>query len=223
MLESARTIPVSGPIAPATRSRAVATGLRRTMYSGKVGSLTELSVEEMTLCLTRVGRTRDMAAFERLFRHFGPRIRSFMMKRATDSALAEELMQETMMMVWRKAELFDPQRGNASAWIFTIARNVRVDSFRKTRRPDFDPEDPAFVPDAPPAPDASFEQDQTAARMRAAMSLLPKDQAELLRLSFFEEVSHSVIADRLNLPLGTVKSRIRSAFSRLRATLGEEQ
>jgi len=197
--------------------------MRKRIRTGKVRSLPELSVEDMTHCLVSVGRTRDMEAYERLFRHFGPRIRSYMMKRASDPALAEELMQETMMMVWRKAELFDPARGNASAWIFTVARNVRVDSLRKTRRPEFDPEDPALVPDGPEAPDVQFEQDEDAARMRAALSGLPEEQAELLRMSFFEEVSHSIIAERLDIPLGTVKSRIRAAFSRLRAALGENR
>ncbi len=197
--------------------------MRKRMRTGKVRSLADLSVEEMTQCLKRVGRTQDMAAYEQLFRHFGPRIRGYMLKRASDPALAEELMQETMMMVWRKARLFDPERGNASAWIFTVARNVRVDSLRKARRPEFDPQDPALVPDAPEAPDARFEQDQDAARMRAAIAGLPEEQAELLRMSFFEDVSHSMIAERLDLPLGTVKSRIRAAFSRLRAALGENR
>ena len=223
MFDSIHTIPVSDPLAAAARTSAAGAYLRGGMRARKGRGLTDLSVEEMTLCLSRVGRTRDRAAYERLFRHFGPRIRSYMMKRASDAALAEELMQETMMMVWRKAELFDPQRGNASAWIFTVARNVRVDSIRKARRPEFDAEDPAFVPDAPVAPDESFEQEQSAKRMRDALSTLPEEQAELLRLSFFEDVSHSLIADRLGLPLGTVKSRIRAAFSRLRAALGEEK
>lgn len=146
-----------------------------------------------------------------------------MLKRACDGPLAEELMQETMMLVWRKAARFDPQRGNASAWIFTIARNVRVDSLRKSKRPTFDPDDPAFVPDEPVAPDSHYEQGQNAERMREALATLPAEQAELLKMSFFEELPHSMIAEKTSLPLGTVKSRIRAAFSRLRHTLGEER
>nr|WP_272211178.1 sigma-70 family RNA polymerase sigma factor [Marinicella sp. W31]MDC2877063.1 sigma-70 family RNA polymerase sigma factor [Marinicella sp. W31] len=177
----------------------------------------------MTLCLVRTGRSRDVASFERLFVYFGPRIRSYMLKRALDGPLAEELMQETMMMVWRKASMFDPQRGNASAWVFTLARNVMIDNLRKAKRPQFDPNDPAFVPDAPEPPDSHFEQDESAKRMRQALSTLPKEQAELLHMSFFEDISHSMIAEKTNLPLGTVKSRIRAAFSKLRSTLGEER
>ena len=139
-----------------TRMRAAhtAVGARGSMSKGSLS--VELSAEEMTLCLVRIGRSRDVASFERLFAHFGPRIRSLMMKRAMDGQLAEELMQETMMMVWRKAALFDPQRGNASAWVFTLARNVMIDNIRKTRRPEFDPTDPAFVPDAPEPPRQSL-------------------------------------------------------------------
>ncbi len=193
------------------------------MPKSKGPALAEMSAEEMTLCLVRTGRSRDVASFERLFVHFGPRIRSFMLKRALDGQLAEELMQETMMMVWRKAALFDPQRGNASAWIFTLARNVMIDNLRKAKRPEFDPTDPAFVPDAPETPDVNFEQDESAERIRQALDSLPVEQAELLRMSFFEDISHSMIAEKTNLPLGTVKSRIRAAFSRLRAALGEDQ
>ena len=189
----------------------------------KAENLTDADTGDLTLYLTRVGRTRDRAAFEMLFRHFGPRIRAYMMKRACDGPLAEELMQETMMLVWRKAERFDPQRGNASAWIFTIARNVRVDSLRKSKRPAFDPDDPALVPEEPAAPDSHYEQGQNAERMREALATLPAEQAELLKMSFFEELPHSMIAEKTNLPLGTVKSRIRAAFSRLRYALGEER
>ena len=144
-----------------------------------------------------------------------------MMKRDGDRQLAEELMQETMMMIWNKASLFDPVRGSASSWIFTIARNVRIDAHRKSRRPEFDPNDPAFIPEEMDHADKTVENDQDADRLREALVKLPVDQAELLRLSFYEEISHSSIAERLNLPLGTVKSRIRLAFSRLRDMLGE--
>ncbi|WP_235890540.1 sigma-70 family RNA polymerase sigma factor [Martelella alba] len=179
------------------------------------------AAEDFGRVLVHVAATRDVASFEVLFRFYGPRIRSYMMRRATDASLAEELMQETMMTVWRKADQFDPARGTAAGWIFTIARNVRVDHIRKANRPAFDPTDPAFIPDEPLSPDAGFEADESAERLRNALGDLPDDQAELLRMSFFEEIPHSGIAERLGLPLGTVKSRIRSAFTKLRQSLGE--
>ncbi|MBZ0163899.1 MAG: sigma-70 family RNA polymerase sigma factor [Notoacmeibacter sp.] len=177
--------------------------------------------EDHTARLVAVGRNADLEAFEGLFRHFGPKIRAYMMKRSADRHLAEELMQETMMTVWNKADQFDPARGAASSWIFTIARNARVDAYRKSGRPAFDPSDPAFVPDGIMAADTMMEMDQEAGRLREAMGSLPPEQVELLKLSFYEEASHSMIAERLNLPIGTVKSRIRLAFSKLRDALGE--
>ncbi|HWU61340.1 MAG TPA: sigma-70 family RNA polymerase sigma factor [Ensifer sp.] len=177
--------------------------------------------DELSACLLAVGARKDIQAFEVLFRHFGPKIRAFMLKRGGNRQQAEELMQETMMMMWNKAALFDPARGSVSSWIFTVARNVRIDAFRKTNRPEFDPNDPAFVPDPEPAADHVYEAGQEAERLRGALVKLPPEQADLLRLSFYEEISHSAIAERMNLPLGTVKSRIRLAFSRLREILGD--
>lgn len=130
--------------------------------------------EELSACLLAVGARKDIQAFEVLFRHFGPKIRAFMLKRGGNRQQAEELMQETMMMIWNKAALFDPTRGSVSSWIFTVARNVRIDAFRKTNCPEFDPNDPAFVPDPEPSADHVVEADQEAERLRGAMVKLPR-------------------------------------------------
>lgn len=179
----------------------------------------ELTKDEARALIEAVGRDRDLEAFETLFRHYGPRVKAYMARLARDTTVAEELMQETMIAVWNKAAQFEAERGNASTWIYTIARNLRIDAYRKSRRPEFDHNDPAFVPDDAPAADAAFEERQEAERLRRAMDVLPQEQVELLRLSFFNDYSHSSIAERLNLPLGTVKSRIRLAFAKLRAAL----
>jgi RNA polymerase sigma-70 factor (ECF subfamily) len=147
----------------------------------------ELTKDEARALLEAVGRDRDMAAFEALFRHYGPRIKAYMVRLARDGSVAEELMQETMIAVWNKAAQFEPGRGNVSTWIFTIARNLRIDAYRKTRRPDFDPNDPAFVQDDSPPADAAVEERQEAERLRNAMAVLPQEQLELLRLSFFND------------------------------------
>ncbi len=188
---------------------------------GRKRILKEESLEDLTKCLLEVGSARSVAAFETLFTHYGPRIRAFMIKRGADKQLAEELMQETMMQIWNKAALFDPARGSVSSWMFTVARNVRIDAYRKSRRPEFDPNDPAFVPEDVQPADRQLETRDNASRLRSALLKLPPEQSKLLELSFFEEISHSSIAERMNLPLGTVKSRIRLAFSRLRDALGE--
>nr|WP_250955676.1 sigma-70 family RNA polymerase sigma factor [Rhizobium sp. CG5] len=179
----------------------------------------DLETEDMSALLAAVGRDRSVEAFEKLFRYYAPRVRSYMARQSRDGQAAEELMQETMMMVWNKANLFDPQRGNVSAWIFTIARNLRVSAYRKDRRPDFDPNDPAFVPDDEAAADVQLEDRQEAERLHRAMLSLPQEQLDLLKRSFFNDASHSAIAKELDIPLGTVKSRIRMAFAKLRAAL----
>jgi RNA polymerase sigma-70 factor (ECF subfamily) len=165
----------------------------------------------------------DRAAFGRLFEHFAPRLKSFLMRQGADAASAEDLVQETMLSVWRKAALFDPARATASTWIFTIARNLRIDAIRKTIRPEFDPADPAFVPDSEPAADDVVTAEETATIIRSALAELPDEQAEVVRLSFFEDKAHGEIATQLALPLGTVKSRLRLAMKRIRSFLGDPQ
>lgn len=178
----------------------------------------ELSPADLSKLLTRVGQQRDVDAFETLFRHYGPRVRSFMAMKTRDTQLAEELMQETMMAVWNKAVQFDPARGNVSAWIFTIARNQRIDAFRR-KRPMFDDNDPAFVKDDIPPADLELEERQDAELLRKAMETLPPEQLDVLKRAFFDEASHSTIAQDMGIPLGTVKSHIRLAFEKLRSTL----
>lgn len=168
-----------------------------------------------------VAAHRDVKAYELLFRHYGPRVRVYLSRFTNDPALAEELMQETMTTVWRKAPQYDQSRGGVSAWIFTIARNKRIDALRRDRRPELDPDDPALAPEAERDPEAALALDQEAVRLRQELARLPAEQGALLELAYFQDQSHAMIAERLNLPLGTVKSRIRLAFVRLRAALGD--
>jgi len=175
---------------------------------------------DMSELLAKVGKTRDVEQFELLFRHFAPRVKAYM-ARTGSAAGAEELMQETMVAVWNKAAMYDPARGAASTWIFSIARNLRIDAYRRDRRPELDPDDPAFQPSAEPAADRRLEGEQSAELIRRALATLPPDQAEVLRLAFYEDNSQSTIAAALDLPLGTVKSRMRLAFSKLRSVLGQ--
>jgi len=175
----------------------------------------------MSDLLARVGRTRDVELFETLFRHFAPRVRAYM-ARTGSATVAEELMQETMVSVWNKAAMYDPGKGAASTWIFSIARNLRIDAYRREKHPEFDPGDPAFQPEPEPAADHRLEGEQSADLVRRALESLPPDQAEVLRLAYFEDNSQSTIAEKLALPLGTVKSRMRLAFAKLRAVLGQD-
>lgn len=187
------------------------------------GTVGDIDLQDWAARLVAVGQSRDVDAFEALFRFYAPRIRAYMMRQLRDAQAAEELTQETMMTVWNKASLFDPERGNPDAWIFTVARNLRISALRKARRPEFDPSDPAFVAEDMPAAAEDYERQQEAQRLHNALKGLPKEQLELLRHSFFDETPHRVIAEKLGLPLGTVKSRIRMAFGKLRAALEDHR
>ncbi len=175
--------------------------------------------DEMSDLLAAVAASRDKAAFRRLFQHYAPRVKSYLLRFGDDPSRVDEVVQETFSAVWTKAHLFDASRASAATWIFTIARNRRIDAFRRERRPELDPNDPALVPAPEPDGEESVIVSQQGARVRAAMASLSGEQQEVLRLSFFEEASHSAIAERLGLPIGTVKSRIRLAYEQLRKEL----
>lgn len=166
---------------------------------------------------------QDRAAFAALFAHFAPRVKSYMLRLGSDNMHAEELAQEALATVWRKADRYDPGRAAASTWIFTIARNLRIDAFRRNNHPELDPEDPALVPDAPLSADNVVARKQDAVRIRDALAELPDDQRQVLHMSFFDDKTHSEISNELSIPLGTVKSRIRLAFGRIRTMLEDEE
>ncbi|HEY5337334.1 MAG TPA: sigma-70 family RNA polymerase sigma factor [Rhizomicrobium sp.] len=172
--------------------------------------------------LQSVGAHRDRAAFAALFDHFAPRVKSYLLRLGAGPALAEDLAQETMLSIWRKAALFDSSKASAATWIFTIARNLRIDAIRRERRPEFDPNDPVLVPDEEPQADARMMRGDDDLRIHEALTKLSPDQAQVVQMSFFADKPHSQIALELGLPLGTVKSRLRLAMVRIRAAMGGE-
>jgi RNA polymerase sigma-70 factor (ECF subfamily) len=168
-----------------------------------------------------IAQRRDQAAFADLFAYFAPRVKAWMIRAGSSPTAAEELAQETMLAVWQKARLFDPARAGASTWIFTIARNLRVDALRRERHPSDLMPDPADEPDAPMQADRVLAMSQQETLIRSALSLLPPEQADVIRKAFFEDKVHAEIEKELGIPLGTVKSRLRLAMNRLRAALGD--
>lgn len=128
--------------------------------------------------------------------------------------MAEECAQEVMATVWHKSHLFDPSRASVATWVFTIARNKRVDMLRKQRRPE--PDDLFWGPEAEPDAADVVELQQESTRLVEAVADLPEKQRELIRKAYFGDLSHSEIAEQTGLPLGTIKSRIRLALERLR-------
>lgn len=166
-----------------------------------------------------IATRRDRDAFAALFNHFAPRVKSYMLRMGAPEAQAEELAQEALVTVWRKAELFDPSRASASTWIFRIARNLRLDDLRRGRpAASFEP-DPTDLPPEPETPEGATLLRQRDHRVRRALTKLTPDQLRVLQLSFFQDCPHAEIAEVLGVPLGTVKSRIRLAIQRLRDAL----
>jgi RNA polymerase sigma-70 factor, ECF subfamily len=167
----------------------------------------------------RVAKNLDRAAFAELFDAFAPRVKTFIIRKGASPDLAEDLVQETMINVWTKAGFYDPAKGSVLTWIFTIARNLRIDRIRReSSRPvselaDFDP------PSDAPAGEEILARKDEARSVARALGKIPPEQMEILTLSFIEDLPQAEIARRLNLPLGTVKSRMRLAYGHLRKTL----
>jgi RNA polymerase sigma-70 factor (ECF subfamily) len=175
-------------------------------------------IAEMDDLLGRVAAHRDRAAFADLFAHFAPRVKAYLMRLGAPPPVAEELAQEALLSVWRKAHLFDPSKASAATWLFTIARNLRIDAIRREKRPELDPED--FMPETDPNADAGLMLAENEGRLRLALRQLPADQVQVVELSFFADKPHSQIAQELGIPLGTVKSRLRLAMGRLKRAMG---
>ncbi|PVA10205.1 RNA polymerase subunit sigma [Pelagivirga sediminicola] len=167
-----------------------------------------------TACITRIRDSSDEAAFAELFEHFAPRIKGYLMKSGAGATLAEECAQDVMATLWQKAHLFDPSRASAATWIFTIARNRRIDALRKSRRPE--PEEVYWGPQESPDQADILAMEEAAVELTRAIAALPAKQKTLIEAAYFNDLSHSEIADQTGLPLGTIKSRIRLALDRLR-------
>jgi RNA polymerase sigma-70 factor (ECF subfamily) len=173
---------------------------------------------EFAVLVAAVAERHDREAFTRLFDHFAPRLNAYLLRLGSDAALAEEIVQDVMTTLWRKAALFDPAKSSLSTWLYRIARNRRIDLARRNKG-EWDAEEPALQPAGTPDLDKLVDMQRQEEAVRAAMTTLPAEQLDLVRLAFFDGLSHSQISDQTGLPLGTVKSRIRLAFTRLRRAL----
>ena len=172
---------------------------------------------DWTALVLRVRDHGDRAAFAALFRHFAPRVKAFLMKSGASSALAEECAQDVMATLWQKAALFDPTRASVATWVFTIARNRRIDALRKARRPE--PEELPWGPEDEADPGEAMALQEDVSRLGKALAGLPEKQRALIEKAYFGDLSHSEIAAETGLPLGTIKSRIRLALDRLRHSM----
>ena len=177
------------------------------------------SHEQLADWVTAVAQERDRTAFTALFDYFGPRLNGYLIRLGADSGTAEEITQEVMVTLWRKAQLFDRTKSSVSTWLYRIARNRRIDGIRRDKSDRLDANEPMLIPTAEPELDETLSAGRREELIRSALCVLPSEQMALVQLAFFDGLSHSEIAEKTKLPLGTVKSRIRLAFTRLRRVL----
>jgi RNA polymerase sigma-70 factor (ECF subfamily) len=187
---------------------------RKMSPGGRVFVTVEQAETDWVSLMLRVRDAQDKAAFAALFRHFAPRIKAFLMKSGATAALAEECAQDVMATLWQKADQFDPARASVATWVFTIARNRRIDAIRRSRRPE--PEALDWGPDTEPDQAEVYEVAQENLRLGSALATLPDKQRTLIERAYYGDLTHSEIALETGLPLGTIKSRIRLALERLR-------
>ena len=164
----------------------------------------------------------DKNAFASLFAEISPKIKGFLMRLGSTDILAEEILQETMLAVWKKAGYFDKTKASPTTWLFTIARNKRIDFLRKESRPEIDSYDPVLISDNLDTPDISLEHKETSKTLLKQIESLPEKQTNLIKKYFFEDKTQSEISEELNIPLGTVKSSLRLGIAKLKKSLEKE-
>ncbi|HEX3505937.1 MAG TPA: sigma-70 family RNA polymerase sigma factor [Xanthobacteraceae bacterium] len=212
----------SWPIFPAAlRERGSARGHRPRMQDDGDAIAARKPAFDPVQLIGAIAERRDRSAFAALFGFYAPRIKTMLMRAGESAEAAEDIAQETLLTIWRKAVQYDPARASASAWVYAIARNLRVDRLRRNQRAQALALYEAVELDATDGPDGPLDAAEIERHVQAALQQLPEEQAAVVRLSFFDGRAHGDIAESLQLPLGTVKSRIRLAMGRLRSLLGD--
>jgi RNA polymerase sigma-70 factor (ECF subfamily) len=172
--------------------------------------------EDLTLCVELIGKNQDKLAFNSIFRYFAPRLKSFLVKAGSTDTQAEEVIQEVMIAVWTKSSTYDSNKSSVSTWIYTIARNKRIDKIRKEKRHYLSESDEGLEIPVDSTQEKEIFTAQVSNSLKKYMSNLPEEQSKLLKLSYFYNKTHADISAELKIPLGTVKSRIRLALTKMR-------
>lgn len=183
------------------------------------GPKVDLDPHEQCSLLERIAMSGDRTAFRDLFEHYAPRIKSMLMKAGCDTATADDLVQDVMVRIWRKAAFYSSDRGSVASWVFTIARNARIDRLRNKSSQPYEDVYELDLPTAGTSAETNVLQAQHSERIAQAMAELPEDQQEVIRLAFMDDMAQSTIAEKLDLPLGTVKSRMRLAYGKMKLLL----
>lgn len=172
--------------------------------------------DDLTLSVELVGKNQDKLAFNNIFRYFAPRLKSFLVKAGSTDSQAEEVIQEVMIAVWTKSSTYDSNKSSVSTWVYTIARNKRIDKIRKERRHYLSESDEGLEIPVDSTQEKEIFSAQVSNSLKKYMSNLPEEQSKLLKLSYFYNKTHADISEELKIPLGTVKSRIRLALTKMR-------
>lgn len=197
--------------------------MNRPSSRGRTRASSAVDDAQLAGLLEAIAERRSREAFAELFRLMAPRLKAYVMRAGAPSETAEEVAQEAMISVWRKAGSYDPAKAAASTWIFTIVRNKRIDMLRRQSRPELREEDFLHLDNDPTRPDDAVDAGERAGVLRRRLAELPQEQARVIEMAYFEDKSHRVIAEELDLPLGTVKSRIRLALARIKHSMAGQQ
>ena len=173
--------------------------------------------------MKQIADHQDKSSFKMIFDYFGPRLKSFLMSSGAEESIADEVIQETMAIIWTKADYYDPKMASPSTWIYTIARNKKIDILRKSRKAVLENIDTAILPPIIPRLEEDIEHDQKFEVINRYLNELPKEQLALLKMNFIEEKSHGEIAEITKIPLGTIKSRIRLAMEKIRERIEKDK
>ena len=182
----------------------------------KAETISVNSDDELTVCLELIGKNQDKLAFNTIFRYFAPRLKSFLVKAGSTDSQAEEVIQEVMIAVWTKSSTYDSNKSSVSTWIYTIARNKRIDKIRKEKRHYLSESDEGLEIPVNSTQENEIFSAQVSNSLKKYMLNLPEEQSKLLKLSYFYNKTHADISEELKIPLGTVKSRIRLALTKMR-------
>ena len=182
----------------------------------KADSFSADTDDDLTLCVELIGKNQDKLAFNSIFKYFAPRLKSFLVKAGSTDTQAEEVIQEVMIAVWTKSSTYDSSKSSVSTWIYTIARNKRIDKIRKEKRHYLSESDEGLEIPVNSTQEKEIFTAQVSNSLKKYMSNLPEEQSKLLKLSYFYNKTHADISAELKIPLGTVKSRIRLALTKMR-------
>ena len=182
----------------------------------KAEALSMNSDDELSLCIDLIGKNQDKLAFGTIFKYFAPRLKSFLIKAGSTDSQAEEVIQEVMIAVWTKSASYDSNKSSVSTWIYTIARNKRIDKIRKEKRHYLSESDEGLEIPVDSTQEKEIFTAQVSNSLKKYMANLPDEQSRLLKLSYFYNKTHADISEELQIPLGTVKSRIRLALTKMR-------